>query len=169
MVINISAKDAFEKGQSPIIIDNTNMQCWEMKPYVAMVSNLFWNVVWNSLLMFSIRQLPHCFCIVKICCGYTRLNFSSWKCILSCYTSIHYCRSYLFIGLTLECSSLYSVQKPEPQTHSHRYIMLIVGLPLPSPRHWNMGIRCCFVSQIPGGKLNLESWRSMLNRTTNQK
>ncbi|XP_056121037.1 NEDD4-binding protein 2 isoform X2 [Rhinichthys klamathensis goyatoka] len=30
------AKDAFEKGQSPIIIDNTNMQCWEMKPYVAM-------------------------------------------------------------------------------------------------------------------------------------
>ncbi|XP_077059653.1 NEDD4-binding protein 2 isoform X2 [Siphateles boraxobius] len=30
------AKDAFEKRQSPIIIDNTNMQCWEMKPYVAM-------------------------------------------------------------------------------------------------------------------------------------
>lgn len=34
------AKEAFEKGQTPIIIDNTNMQCWEMKPYVAMVSSL---------------------------------------------------------------------------------------------------------------------------------
>nr|XP_061792435.1 NEDD4-binding protein 2 [Nerophis lumbriciformis] len=29
------AKEAFEKGVSPIIIDNTNMQGWEMKPYVA--------------------------------------------------------------------------------------------------------------------------------------
>ncbi|XP_075423817.1 NEDD4-binding protein 2-like isoform X2 [Ascaphus truei] len=30
------AKDAFEKSISPIIIDNTNVQGWEMKPYVAM-------------------------------------------------------------------------------------------------------------------------------------
>ncbi|XP_036438960.1 LOW QUALITY PROTEIN: NEDD4-binding protein 2 [Colossoma macropomum] len=30
------AKEAFEKGFTPIIIDNTNMQCWEMKPYVAL-------------------------------------------------------------------------------------------------------------------------------------
>ncbi|XP_067353163.1 NEDD4-binding protein 2 isoform X2 [Channa argus] len=29
------AKEAFEKGTNPIIIDNTNMQGWEMKPYVA--------------------------------------------------------------------------------------------------------------------------------------
>uniref|UniRef100_A0A3B4H4F0 NEDD4 binding protein 2 n=1 Tax=Pundamilia nyererei TaxID=303518 RepID=A0A3B4H4F0_9CICH len=29
------AKEAFEKGNNPIIIDNTNMQGWEMKPYVA--------------------------------------------------------------------------------------------------------------------------------------
>lgn len=29
-----------EKGQSPIIIDNTNMQSWEMRPYVAMVSTI---------------------------------------------------------------------------------------------------------------------------------
>ncbi|KAG7485076.1 NEDD4-binding protein 2 [Solea senegalensis] len=29
------AKDAFERGSNPIIIDNTNMQGWEMKPYVA--------------------------------------------------------------------------------------------------------------------------------------
>ncbi|XP_029948738.1 NEDD4-binding protein 2 [Salarias fasciatus] len=29
------AKEAFERGNNPIIIDNTNMQGWEMKPYVA--------------------------------------------------------------------------------------------------------------------------------------
>ncbi|XP_029366196.1 NEDD4-binding protein 2 [Echeneis naucrates] len=29
------AKEAFEKGTNPIIIDNTNMQGWEMKPYVV--------------------------------------------------------------------------------------------------------------------------------------
>nr|XP_033480458.1 NEDD4-binding protein 2 [Epinephelus lanceolatus] len=29
------AKEAFERGATPIIIDNTNMQAWEMKPYVA--------------------------------------------------------------------------------------------------------------------------------------
>ncbi|XP_040274887.1 NEDD4-binding protein 2 [Bufo bufo] len=30
------AKDAFEKNVSPIIIDNTNIQGWEMKPYVSL-------------------------------------------------------------------------------------------------------------------------------------
>ncbi|XP_062864810.1 NEDD4-binding protein 2 [Trichomycterus rosablanca] len=30
------AKEAFERGFNPVIIDNTNMQCWEMKPYVAL-------------------------------------------------------------------------------------------------------------------------------------
>lgn len=35
-----AAKDAFERGSNPIIIDNTNMQGWEMKPYVAQVSRL---------------------------------------------------------------------------------------------------------------------------------
>ncbi|XP_041839319.1 NEDD4-binding protein 2 isoform X2 [Melanotaenia boesemani] len=29
------AKDAFNRGANPIIIDNTNLQGWEMKPYVA--------------------------------------------------------------------------------------------------------------------------------------
>uniref|UniRef100_A0A1A7XDY5 NEDD4 binding protein 2 n=1 Tax=Iconisemion striatum TaxID=60296 RepID=A0A1A7XDY5_9TELE len=29
------AKEAFQRGTNPIIIDNTNMQGWEMKPYVA--------------------------------------------------------------------------------------------------------------------------------------
>ncbi|XP_053434119.1 NEDD4-binding protein 2 isoform X2 [Nycticebus coucang] len=30
------AREAFEKKISPIIIDNTNLQAWEMKPYVAL-------------------------------------------------------------------------------------------------------------------------------------
>ncbi|XP_008053779.1 NEDD4-binding protein 2 [Carlito syrichta] len=30
------AKEAFEKKISPIIIDNTNLQAWEMRPYVAL-------------------------------------------------------------------------------------------------------------------------------------
>ncbi|XP_037685559.1 NEDD4-binding protein 2 isoform X2 [Choloepus didactylus] len=30
------AKEAFERKVSPIIIDNTNLQAWEMKPYVAL-------------------------------------------------------------------------------------------------------------------------------------
>ncbi|XP_023375384.1 NEDD4-binding protein 2 isoform X2 [Otolemur garnettii] len=30
------AREAFEKTISPIIIDNTNLQAWEMKPYVAL-------------------------------------------------------------------------------------------------------------------------------------
>ncbi|XP_008276621.1 NEDD4-binding protein 2 isoform X2 [Stegastes partitus] len=29
------AREAFERGTKPIIIDNTNMQVWEMRPYVA--------------------------------------------------------------------------------------------------------------------------------------
>ena len=33
----VAAKSALEKLISPVIIDNTNTQCWEMKPYVAMV------------------------------------------------------------------------------------------------------------------------------------
>lgn len=33
----LSAKNAMHDGRSPIIIDNTNIQAWEMKPYVSMV------------------------------------------------------------------------------------------------------------------------------------
>uniref|UniRef100_A0A672NLS8 Smr domain-containing protein n=1 Tax=Sinocyclocheilus grahami TaxID=75366 RepID=A0A672NLS8_SINGR len=42
------AKEAFEKGQSPIIIDNTNMQCWEMKPYVAMAQKHRYKVLFRE-------------------------------------------------------------------------------------------------------------------------
>lgn len=33
-----AAKDAMRRGISPVIIDNTNTKCHEMKPYVAAVS-----------------------------------------------------------------------------------------------------------------------------------
>ena len=33
----LSAKDAMDDGCSPVIIDNTNIQAWEMQPYVKMV------------------------------------------------------------------------------------------------------------------------------------
>ncbi len=69
----------------------------------------------------------------------------------------------LFIGLTLEYSILYSVHRHDLQTDSFHCADFL------SPRHRNTDIRCCFVSQIPGGKLNPESWRSMLNTTTIQK
>ncbi|XP_051783153.1 NEDD4-binding protein 2-like 1 isoform X1 [Erpetoichthys calabaricus] len=32
------AKEAMEEGLNPIIIDNTNIHAWEMKPYVRMIS-----------------------------------------------------------------------------------------------------------------------------------
>ena len=40
---------------SPIIIDNTNMMAWEMKPYVAMVSKLLRFLI-NSTLIVKIKK-----------------------------------------------------------------------------------------------------------------
>lgn len=40
LLVYFSAKEEFEKRVTPIIIDNTNIQAWEMKPYVALVSSL---------------------------------------------------------------------------------------------------------------------------------
>ncbi|MBN3326108.1 N4BP2 protein, partial [Atractosteus spatula] len=42
------AKEMFEKGVSPIIIDNTNMQGWEMKPYVAMAVRYKYRVMFRE-------------------------------------------------------------------------------------------------------------------------
>lgn len=42
------AKDAMMKGHSPVIIDNTNMQSWEMKPYVAMALRYKYKVVFRE-------------------------------------------------------------------------------------------------------------------------
>ncbi|XP_068799214.1 NEDD4-binding protein 2 isoform X2 [Struthio camelus] len=42
------AKEAFEKSMSPIIIDNTNIQAWEMKPYVALAQQFKYKVVFRE-------------------------------------------------------------------------------------------------------------------------
>ena len=31
-------------GKSPVIIDNTNTNTWEMKPYIHLVRTYFWSV-----------------------------------------------------------------------------------------------------------------------------
>ncbi|XP_025943889.1 NEDD4-binding protein 2 isoform X2 [Apteryx rowi] len=42
------AKEAFEKRMSPIIIDNTNIQAWEMKPYVALAQQFKYKVIFRE-------------------------------------------------------------------------------------------------------------------------
>ncbi|XP_078402666.1 NEDD4-binding protein 2 [Cetorhinus maximus] len=42
------AKEAIEEGYSPVIIDNTNTQAWEMKPYIVMALKHSYNVVFRE-------------------------------------------------------------------------------------------------------------------------
>ncbi|KAM5192931.1 NEDD4-binding protein 2 [Mantella aurantiaca] len=42
------AKDAFEKNVTPILIDNTNLQGWEMKPYVSMAMKYKYKVTFRE-------------------------------------------------------------------------------------------------------------------------
>ncbi|XP_075608393.1 NEDD4-binding protein 2 [Balearica regulorum gibbericeps] len=42
------AKEAFERRISPIIIDNTNIQAWEMKPYVTLAQQFKYKVVFRE-------------------------------------------------------------------------------------------------------------------------
>ncbi|KAJ6655385.1 hypothetical protein lerEdw1_005443 [Lerista edwardsae] len=42
------AKEAFEKRITPIIIDNTNIQTWEMKPYVALSQQHKYKVIFRE-------------------------------------------------------------------------------------------------------------------------
>ncbi|XP_072784195.1 NEDD4-binding protein 2 isoform X2 [Taeniopygia guttata] len=42
------AKEAFEMQISPIIIDNTNIQAWEMKPYVTLAQQFRYEVVFRE-------------------------------------------------------------------------------------------------------------------------
>ncbi|NXJ81204.1 N4BP2 protein, partial [Trogon melanurus] len=42
------AKEAFEKRISPIIIDNTNIQAWEMKPYVTLAQRFKYKVMFRE-------------------------------------------------------------------------------------------------------------------------
>ena len=45
------ARDAMRTGNNPVIIDNTNTNAWEMKPYVLLVSNLH-NIMNTSTLNY---------------------------------------------------------------------------------------------------------------------
>ncbi|XP_027542555.1 NEDD4-binding protein 2 isoform X5 [Neopelma chrysocephalum] len=42
------AKEAFEMGISPIIIDNTNIQAWEMKPYITLAQQFKYKVTFRE-------------------------------------------------------------------------------------------------------------------------
>ncbi|XP_056139785.1 NEDD4-binding protein 2-like 2 [Lampris incognitus] len=42
------AKEAMHKGQSPVIIDNTNIEAWEMKPYVQMGMETGYNIYFHE-------------------------------------------------------------------------------------------------------------------------
>ncbi|KAJ7426216.1 hypothetical protein BTVI_02096 [Pitangus sulphuratus] len=42
------AKEAFEMGISPIIIDNTNIQAWEMKPYVILAQQFKYEIMFRE-------------------------------------------------------------------------------------------------------------------------
>ncbi|XP_069495365.1 NEDD4-binding protein 2-like 1 [Ambystoma mexicanum] len=42
------AKRAMKKGKSPIIIDNTNIHAWEMKPYVLMAREYSYEVIFRE-------------------------------------------------------------------------------------------------------------------------
>ncbi|KAL1023977.1 hypothetical protein UPYG_G00049780, partial [Umbra pygmaea] len=42
------AKEAMEASSSPVIIDNTNMQGWEMRPYVAMALKMNYKVLFRE-------------------------------------------------------------------------------------------------------------------------
>ncbi|XP_068607452.1 NEDD4-binding protein 2 [Brachionichthys hirsutus] len=42
------AKEAFETGVSPIIIDNTNMQGWEMRPYVVQAMKHLYEILFRE-------------------------------------------------------------------------------------------------------------------------
>ncbi|XP_051897923.1 NEDD4-binding protein 2 [Pristis pectinata] len=54
------AKEAMEKGLSPVIIDNTNTQSWEMKPYISMAFKYNYKVAFrepNTWWKFKPREL----------------------------------------------------------------------------------------------------------------
>ncbi|XP_053564436.1 NEDD4-binding protein 2-like 1 [Bombina bombina] len=54
------ARKAMRRGNTPIIIDNTNVQAWEMKPYVAMALENHYQVIFlepDTRWKFNVREL----------------------------------------------------------------------------------------------------------------
>lgn len=69
----VAAKQAMEQGKSPVIIDNTNTQAWEMKPYVE--------VVGFTVKLYHLLQLCEFtfICSELVCCVQKHLPiFLSW-------------------------------------------------------------------------------------------
>uniref|UniRef100_A0ACB8FGZ7 Uncharacterized protein n=1 Tax=Sphaerodactylus townsendi TaxID=933632 RepID=A0ACB8FGZ7_9SAUR len=53
-------KRAMKNGKSPVIIDNTNIHAWEMKPYVIMALENSYEVIFrepNTRWKFNVREL----------------------------------------------------------------------------------------------------------------
>ena len=61
---------ALSEGMSPVIVDNTNTQFWEMRPYVIAVSSLahklstvdLLNVYFLQVTLLSLESLAFCSC-----------------------------------------------------------------------------------------------------------
>ncbi|OXB81426.1 UNVERIFIED_CONTAM: hypothetical protein H355_001643 [Colinus virginianus] len=56
----IAARKAMKNGKSPVIIDNTNIHAWEMKPYVMMAREHSYEVVFrepDTPWKFNVREL----------------------------------------------------------------------------------------------------------------
>ncbi|NXI44164.1 N42L1 protein, partial [Galbula dea] len=54
------ARKAMKNGKSPVIIDNTNIQAWEMKPYVMMARENRYEVIFqepDTPWKFNVREL----------------------------------------------------------------------------------------------------------------
>ncbi|XP_078355373.1 NEDD4-binding protein 2-like 1 [Oculina patagonica] len=57
------AKSALEKLQSPVIIDNTNTQAWEMKPYVSMALKYGYQIKFvepDTSWKWNVKELARC-------------------------------------------------------------------------------------------------------------
>jgi len=61
------AKSALENNRSPVIIDNTNTQAWEMKPYVSMALKYGYHIKFvepDTTWKWNVKELARC---VELC------------------------------------------------------------------------------------------------------
>ena len=67
------AIQAMEEGKSPVIIDNLNLQRWEMEPYAILVCHNLYQSVHNYMIAFW----------TKICL-YTCMHIHNYTCLYGC-------------------------------------------------------------------------------------
>ena len=58
-----SVEGALSEGISPVVVDNTNTQFWEMRPYVIAVSQFIDSI---SFFFPSFNFKSHIFCYVQL-------------------------------------------------------------------------------------------------------